>query len=329
MSVQMDRLKKLLKRVFAIIGGVFALAVIGVLVKFYALSPKSRPAPVMTAPTNSEAVARGKYLVNNVAACIGCHSQVQEDVSGEPPVEGKVGSGRDFGDTPGPVHIRAPNITPDKQHGIGDWTDGEIARAIREGVSKDGRGLFPQMPYLTYRETLSDGEVLDIIAYLRTLKPVSDDLGRTSVGFPVSMFIRGVPQPLDQPPPPPPGPSDKMARGKWLLKVASCHDCHDSRDAHMEKIPGKEFGGGMRFTNPKGTVYASNISSDKATGIGAYTPEDLRRVLDEGKGKAGNTTLVMPWGYYKGMTSEDKDALIAALMVEPAVANIVPARAVK
>ena len=87
----------------------------------------------MSAPTSAEAVARGKYLVHNVAACVGCHSTVQEDVSGEPPVEAKLGAGRDFGDFGGPVHIRAANITPDKDHGLGGWTDGEIARAIREG----------------------------------------------------------------------------------------------------------------------------------------------------------------------------------------------------
>lgn len=318
-------LKKKLKIAGGAVVGVPVLGIVAMLTFFYGCRPKSRPAPVMSAPTSQEAIARGKYLVHNVAACIGCHSTVQEDVSGEPPVEAKLGAGRDFGDYGGPVHIRAANITPDKDHGLGGWTDGEIARAIREGVSKDGRNLFPQMPYLTYRETLSDGEVLDIIAYLRTLKPVGDDPGKTSVSFPVSMFIRGVPQPLETPAPPAPSPSDKMARGKWLLKTASCHDCHDSVDDHMQKIPGKAFGGGMKFTTPRGTFYASNISSDKASGIGSYTAEDIRRAIDEGKGKSGRPLYVMPWSYYKGMTSEDKDALVAALMAEPPTANIVPA----
>ena len=68
------------------------------MIRFYGFAPKMRPAPVMSAPTSAEAVARGKYLVHNVAACVGCHSTVQEDVSGEPPVEAKLGAGRDFGD---------------------------------------------------------------------------------------------------------------------------------------------------------------------------------------------------------------------------------------
>jgi mono/diheme cytochrome c family protein len=187
------------------------------------------------------------------------------------------------------------------------------------------------MPYLTYRETLSDGEVLDIIAYLRTLKPVKNVPGRTSVNFPISMFIRAAPQPLEASPPPAPSPSDKLARGKWLLRTASCNDCHDSVNDKMQKIEGKALAGGMKFPlpNDKGYAIAPNITSDAATGIGAYSEDDLRRVFEEGKGKNGRSLYVMPWLHYKGMTQEDKDALIAALRAVPPVANIVPPSAVK
>ena len=325
-------MKKLIKRVFAGIGALLLLLITSMIVKFYVFSPKSRPAPVMTAPTNPEAIERGRYLANHVAACVGCHSKIDESVSGEPVVAGMLGSGRDFGVWEGaPMHLRASNLTPDKDNGIGGWTDGEIARAIREGVDKNGRPLFPQMPYLTYRDTLSDGEVLDIIAYLRTLKPVKNDPGMTTVDFPVSMFVRAAPKPLDVSPPPPPSPSDKLARGKWLLRTCSCNDCHDSVDGKMQKLPGKALAGGMKFPLPDGKGYAiaSNITSDAATGIGSYTDADIRRAIDEGKGKSGRTLSVMPWSYYKGMTSEDKDALIMALREATAVANIVPPTTVK
>ena len=327
----MSNFKKILKRVLAGIGGVFLLGILGIVVKFYVLSPKSRPAPVMTAPTTAEAVERGRYLVNHVAVCAGCHSKIDETVPGEAVVDGMLGSGRDFGDIGGPIHIRAPNLTPDKDTGLGGWTDGEIARAIREGVSKDGRNLFPQMPYLTYRETLSDGEVLDIIAYLKTLKPIKNEVGRTSVAFPVSMFVRAVPQPLETPAPAPPSPSDKLARGKWLLRAASCNECHDSVNERMEKIPGKTLAGGFKFTLPDGRGYAiaPNITSDPATGIGSYSDEDLRRVFEQGKGKDGRDLYVMPWSFYKGMTAEDKAALIAALREVAPVSNVVPPSAVK
>ena len=93
----------------------------------------------------------------------------------------------------------APNITPDPETGIGRWTDGEVARAIREGVSRDGRPLFPLMNYPAYRD-LTDSDVLSIVAYLRTRKPVRRDNGRTDLDFPVGMMIRTVPKPLDNAP---------------------------------------------------------------------------------------------------------------------------------
>jgi hypothetical protein len=323
-------MKTKLRRILFGIAAAIALLVAAVIVRFYGFAPRSRPAPVMTAPTNAEAIARGKYFAHHVMGCVGCHSEVDTTIPGEPIVEGRIGSGRDFGDDGSPVHIRAANITPDPDTGLGRWTDGEIARAIREGVSRDGRPLFPMMPYQTYGQTMSDGEVLDVIAYLRTLKPITNDPGRPSVAFPISMFVRTAPTPIETPPPPAPSPSDKKARGKWLLRVSSCNDCHDSVDDKMQKIPGRALAGGRKFPLPKGrgTVYTPNITSDAATGVGAYSDEDLRRAIDEGKGKDGRPLYVMPWWYYRGMTGEDKDALLSALRDVPAVANVVPASTV-
>lgn len=319
-------MKKIVVRVLGGLVALVALAVIALVVKFYVLSPASRPAPDMKAPSTPEAIARGKYLVHHVTACIGCHSTIDETKPGDFYVPGTEGQGRDFGEIPNyPVHIRARNITPDKETGLGDWTDGEIVRAMREGVSRDGSPLFPQMPYTTYAETLSDDDALAIVAYLRTLPPKHNDPGKTDVKFPISMFIRAVPKPLEKSPGPPPPASDKLARGNWLIKACSCNDCHDSVNEKMEKIPGKTLAGGAHFPLP-GDKYVNvpNITSDKATGIGAYSDEDLKRVFEEGKGKDGRDLYMMPWSYYRGMTDEDKDALYFALRQVPAVANVVP-----
>lgn len=323
-------MKKWLVRILGAVLSLVLLAVGALVVKFYGLSPKSRPAPDVKAPTTPEAISRGKYLVDNVAACLGCHSKVDEGAPGEPIVSGMAGSGRDFGPVKGLGHMRAPNLSSDKRFGIGAFTDGEVLRAMREGIGKDGRALFPQMPYQTYAETLSDDDALAIIAYLRTLPPVAADPGRFELDFPVSMFIRAAPKPVESPIKSAPAPSDKLARGRWLLKAGSCNDCHDTVDGHHAKIPGKALAGGQSFPLPggKGVAMASNITSDPATGIGAYSDEDLRRVFDEGKNKAGRFLYVMPWRYYGGMTREDKDALIAALREVPAVPNLVPASTV-
>jgi hypothetical protein len=322
-------MKKVLVRGAAAVGALLGLAVVGVVVKFYALSPDSRPPQDVKAPTTPEAVARGKYLVENVAACIGCHSPIDESKPGDPPVPGKIGAGRDFGPFgDAPFRLRAHNLTPDKDTGIGGWSDGEVVRAMREGIGKDGHALFPQMPYQTYAKTLSDDDALAIVAFLRTLPAVKNDPGVTEVKFPVSMFIRGGPKPVTTSPPP--APTEKLARGRWLLDVASCHDCHDGVTPHMEKIPGRALAGGARFPVPgKGEVFAANLTSDQATGIGAYSDDDILRALSEGKNKAGRFLYVMPWSYYSGMTKEDKEALVLALREVKPVANVVPAATVK
>jgi hypothetical protein len=318
----------MLKKVFAFVGAVLVLLVLALVVKFYALSPRKRPAPQLTAPTGSlQAILRGKYLVDSVTGCLGCHSEVDESVSGEPILPNRLGSGRDFGNLPGfPGHIRAPNLTPDMETGIGAWSDGEVVRAIREGVSRDGRPLFPMMPYLSYAKTLSDRDVLAIVAYLRTLTAIKNDPGRTKIDFPVSMFVRAVPAPLVKPAAGEPQVTDTLARGQWLLTACSCHDCHDSVNGRREPIPGKALAGGAPLPIPgKGTVYSANITSDPATGIGSYTDDDLLRVLTEGKGKSGQTLYGMPWRYYAGLVNADKRALVAALRQAPPVLNAVPA----
>lgn len=322
----------MLKKILAGVGLLLVLAVTGLVVKFYVLSPRLRPAADLKAPNTPEAIARGKYLANHVMVCTGCHSKVQEDKSGEPLVESELGAGRDFGDHPElfPGHIKARNLTPDPETGLGQWTDGEIVRALREGVSRDGRPLFPMMPYPVYAKTMSDEDALAIVSYLRSLEPIKNDPGPMKVNFPISMFVRAVPKPLEQSPPPAPDGKDPVARGKWLLEVASCADCHTTMNERHEPLPGHYLAGGNKWPIPgKGTVYTSNITSDKATGIGAYSDEDLLRVLNEGKGKSGRELYGMPWPYYAGMTDEDKRALIAALRTVPAVANVVPAAELK
>jgi cytochrome c553 len=315
-------MKKALKWLFTVILVVIVVAVLAAVTKFYILSPKMRAAQDMKAPNTPEAIAKGKYLANNVMACMSCHSDVKDE-PGEPVIPETLGRGRDFGDQPMlPGRIRARNLTPDPDTGLGKWTDGEIVRAMREGVSRDGRPLFPIMPYRTFGQYLSDDDALAIVAYLRSLQPIKHDPGLTQIKFPVSMFIRAVPQPVEKPAPPAPDNSDPAKRGAWLLKVASCSECHDSATPTMEKIPDKAYAGNNKFVIPGvGTVYTANITSDKATGIGAYSDEDILRAITEGKTKSGRDIYAMPWSVYRGMTDEDKKALLTAIRQIPAVNN--------
>lgn len=320
----------MLKKVGMGLAAVIGVAVVGVVTKFYVLSPKLRPAANMTAPKDDATVKRGEYLARHVYACMGCHSQVHDDLPGEPLMDDKLGVGRDFGDMPNffPGHIRARNLTSDKSAGIGAWTDGEVVRAMREGVDKNGRPLFPIMPYPTYAKAMSDDEALAVVAYLRTLPASSNDPGAMDVDFPLRMFIRAVPKPLEQSAGAP--PTRGIERGKWLLDACSCTECHTTKDKRFRPLPGMYLAGGSELpVRGKGSVYVANITSDKETGIGAWTDDEVLAAIKTGVGKTKPTRALygMPWPHYGGMTDDDLHDLVMALRQVPAVSHkIEPAK---
>jgi mono/diheme cytochrome c family protein len=317
----------MLKKIAIAVLVLVALVVVGVPAFLYTAYPKMRPAPDVKAPSTPDAIERGRYLVEAMTGCAACHSPLDESRPGEFPEEGMRFSGRVFAEEAGfPGRIVAPNITPDPETGIGAWTDGEIVRAIREGVSRDGRPLFPLMNYAGYRQ-LSDEDALAIVAYLRSQKPVRRDVGRSSLDFPVNMMIRTVPEPLDAPPP---GlPAAGVARGRAMLQLMQCGECHTPRDDRGNPVPGRELAGGSPFPGPWGVVYSANITSHPSAGIGAYSDDDLKRVFREGKNRAGRELWVMPWSVTRNLTDEDIEALIVALREVPAHPNLVPAAQLK
>ncbi len=154
--------------------GLLALIVIAGLVFFELILPRQQPAADITVELTPERIERGRYLAVNVLQCVDCHSERDWTLYGGPPKE-PIGAGRSCIDRntqtagvnvgqetfPGIICIR--NITPHKETGIGDWTDGELIRAIREGVDRHGNWLFPIMPYFIYRN-LADEDVQAVVA---------------------------------------------------------------------------------------------------------------------------------------------------------------------
>jgi mono/diheme cytochrome c family protein len=311
-------LKKILLSLVALIVVVMA----GVPGYFYLAYPKMRPAPDVTAPATPEAIERGRYLAEAMTGCAACHSPIDESRPGDFPQADRLYAGRVFPAEMGfPGTLVARNLTPDPETGIGQWTDGEVVRAIREGVSREGRPLFPLMNYPHYRD-LSDDDALAIVAYLRTQTPIRNDAGRTRLDFPVNMLIRTAPRPLEGSPAgyPPPG----VERGRMMLDVMLCGECHTPREKG-QPVAGLELAGGAPFKGPWGTVYAANITSHPSAGIGAYSDDDLRRILKEGKNRAGRELWVMPWSVTRNLRDEDVDSLIAALREIPPNPHLVPA----
>ena len=154
-----------MKKVLVAVLAVVLLGGLGVAGFAWGLRPRMRPAPDRKVEATPEKLVRGRYLAENVAACFHCHSQADKSLFGTPPKPGTVGGGGmcmgpedDF-----PGALCASNLTSDLETGLGQWTDGEIIRAIREGVSRDGRPLMAIMPYGFYRE-MSDEDVEAIVA---------------------------------------------------------------------------------------------------------------------------------------------------------------------
>ncbi|HTM50922.1 MAG TPA: cytochrome c [Bryobacteraceae bacterium] len=273
-------------------------------------------------------IARGKYLFQILMACDGCHSQHDETRFGRPVVEAGRGRGFQFpGEFDMPGTVVAPNITPDRETGIGAWTDGEKIRAIREGIGRDGRALFPLMPYTNYR-FMSDEDVHALVAYLNSLPPVRNLLPRTELEFPVSLMIKTVPQPAGTVVAPP--RSDRFKYGEYLATLAYCADCHTPVE-NGRPVLSKRLAGGREFRTPWGNVVTGNITPDADTGIGKWSEQQFlekvyqyREYVEKGSPEVGPESFtLMPWLAFAQLPPEDLGAIYTYLMRQPPVHNAV------
>jgi mono/diheme cytochrome c family protein len=277
--------------------------------------PKVKPAEDLTIESNPNRLARGRYLVENVCGCVGCHSDSVGDQFNYPvKAETRGGGGEVFDQSTGlPGRLVSRNITP---YHLKNWTDGEIARALRVGVNQQGQALFPLMPYPRFRN-LSQEDLYSIVVYLRTLPPVAKDPEPTKLDFPMNLIVRTLPQDAGAYPASP-DPKDHPAYARYMANAAGCADCHTPVDHHGAPLPGMDFAGGMEYHNPDGTTLRSvNITPDRQTGIGEWTKDYFIQRFRKGAAmaerhamvKPGEFNTVMPWGEYGKMTDEDLGAL--------------------
>jgi len=279
------------------------------------LGPKMRAATDRKFETTPERLKRGEYLVEHVSACFGCHTQFDAKHGALAYTKPK-GSGSVFIDEPN-FKVVAPNITPDPQTGIGNWTDDEVARAIREGVTRDGRALFPGMPYQNFHD-MSDEDLASIVVYLRSMPAVNNDPGTTQLPFPVSRLINSAPQPVTRSVPQP-SPSDPVAYGKYLVgAVGVCSDCHTPLDKHGQPIKGMYLAGGNIFTDSGHAVATANITPDP-TGISYYDENLFVSMMRTGNVKARKLDAMMPTALFSGMTDDDLKSIFAYLRTIPPV----------
>jgi mono/diheme cytochrome c family protein len=281
------------------------------------IGPKVRPLSNRGFEPSPQRLERGRYLATAVVVCVACHSELDWNAPGFPVKAGTEGGGRSWAEE-GLPWITAPNITPDPETGAGNWTDDMLARAIREGISHDGRALFPMMPYHQYK-FMSDEDLASVIVYLRSLQPLSRRLPSSAIPFPVNRFINAVPEPITEPVPEP-DKTNRVAYGDYLVRMGACRDCHTPADAQGQAIPGMEFGGGFVLMGPYGQVASSNITP-APSGIPYYTEELFLEVMRTGMAKARKIHDAMPWNSYGKQTDDDLKSIFAYLQTIGAVAH--------
>jgi hypothetical protein len=273
------------------------------------LGPRSRELTSRTFEVTPARLERGNYLANSIG-CLYCHSPHDWSKRDDPILPGMTGSGQQLPYTDLPGKVFAPNLTPDKDTGAGNWTDDMLARAIREGIGHDGRALFGIMPFAHYRN-MPDEDLASIIVYLRSLPAVRNSLPQTEIIFPVKYIIRNGPQPLTTPVPPP-DVSDPVKRGRFLVNLTGCTDCHTPVDNHHMPISGMEFSGGQVFHTSWGTVTSANLTPDPS-GIPYYDEPMFIKNIRTGTVGARELNKTMPWSVLRNMTDEDLAGMLAYL----------------
>lgn len=278
------------------------------------LGPDKRPVSAEKFEVTEARLARGKYLVEGPAHCFHCHTAHDLSVPEFPIIQAKKGAGWVM-PIPELNNIASRNITPDVETGIGSWTDDEVARAIREGVRKDGTALFPVMPYLAFAN-MSDEDVKSVVVYLRTIPAVRNTVPTRQLPGPLEYIVNTIPQPLTAPVPAHPS-STPVERGKYLVTVADCVGCHTPVDAEGIPMPGLDFAGGAAFRpSGKDPVFSVNITQDPS-GIAHYDESLFLETLKTGRVPGRMLNHVMPFEFFRNMTDDDLRDVFAYIKSVP------------
>ena len=281
------------------------------------LGPDARPVSTEKFEATEARLARGKYLVEGPAACFHCHTDHDFSNPEYPIVQAKKGAGWVM-PIPELNDIAARNITPDPETGIGAWSDDEIARAIREGVRKDGTALFPVMPYPAFA-SMDDEDVKSIVVYLRTIPAVKNIVPTRQLPGPLEYIVKTIPKPLMTPQPSHPA-ATPVERGKYLVTMAACSGCHTAADNQGQPLPGMDFGGGGIFHDPgtKTEVFSLNITQDPS-GIAHYDESLFIQTLRTGQVTSRLVNHIMPFEFFRNMTDEDLRDIFAFIKSVPPV----------
>lgn len=340
-SLPVTPMKKVLKWLGLAVAGLVLFAALALAYVSFALPREDRLDPALKIATTPEQLARGKYLVEHVSDCYSCHSQRDWSLFGAPVRPGSEYRGGDptFDQRIGlPGRFLPTNLTP---HHLSRYSDGELVRVLRTGVTKEGEPLFPIMPYRNYRE-MTERDLHAVIAYVRSLPSRASEVPPSEPAGAFRLILRLIPE--SAPPfPAAPDPKDRVAYGRYLATIASCGNCHTPTN-RGQPLHGMNLAGGFEFPLldveggslsrlPKGKVRSANITPDRDTGIGNWSRDQFIQRFRDFRGEAGQRRAVkvengqfqsvMPWYSYAGMTDDDLGAIYDYLLTVPPVRHAV------
>lgn len=257
-----------------------------------------KPIPIST-QQNSKTLAKGRSLVQGLAACGFCHGEKPD------PTSTLVG-GQLVYDRYGELY--APNITP-SESGIGQWSTREVMRAIKRSLDRDEEKLSIQV-HSGYN-WMSQEDVLAIASYLRSLPPIENEVERRTIGT-IDRYTTGLLEKY-------PGASGYVPSlrreggveyGRYLLEnVARCDSCHNSPGDLMSSS--EYLSGGRTVRTEAGTRVAPNINGSKVYGLGDWKEKDIVTFLQTGQTPDGRfiDTQFCPTPFYRNADQSDLQAL--------------------
>jgi mono/diheme cytochrome c family protein len=265
---------------------------------------------------------RGSYLVNGILACGNCHTPKAPD--GRPIAERELSGGLSF--TTPAFDATAANITPDRETGIGSWSDDEIKRALTEGV-RPHHGRLPGVPLAAvmpaaFYKALLPRDLDAIVAYLRGVKPVRNQVPDPVYKAPVHRDAypdaeAGFTEEAMR---------DPVRRGAYLVTIGHCMECHAAWARGVSDYQRGMGKGGRQFSPAlvQGVMQgwqgstASNITSHPGKGIGAWSDAEIKRAITQGISRDGRQLKPpMDFASYSRMMDADLSAIVAWLRTVP------------
>jgi mono/diheme cytochrome c family protein len=257
--------------------------------------------PVRADPPPAATVARGKALVE-AADCASCHT-----ADPSKPLAGGKRIDTPFG------CIFSPNLTPERDTGLGAWTDDEFYRALHEGVARNGARYYPAFPYPNFTKITRD-DVLAIRAYLSTLAPVRNTPPPPQLRFPLNyrvvmrgwnwLFFR--PGTFEKNP----QKTDEWNRGAYLIEgAAHCGACHTPKNIFGADKRGQAYGGGLIDG-----WFAPRLDAAERSGLKSWSVDDIVEYLQSGRNGKSHAGKLMA-EVVVNSTSRMSDADVRAMAV--------------